>query len=357
MLLEWSILQDLLQANPEFWEDLEIVVELADKILAEYGFLNGLPAQVYWSEKHEKWRRVHPALDQAITNRAMQQLDQTPEGEKSREWINNPKKPWRKSMFFKRWVRRYVPQNSLLDLAIEMKLAADEIDDYFFLVEDQIANEDFEEVPETLNHLALDCFRLGRLYERLYWKQNHEGAALKAVRFSQRQSVRSEKGAQKSKENAAARKQLFSKIALDNLLDWVGEDGKNRTKAVRNIVLKNDLDGLLIRNGKPMSDSWFEDRISELKQTGEIDRASKKSPRAFQFFGKLPSAFLKPLGHLSACTNTCTKGNSMAQKLLRRPEVEALTGLSRTSIYRMMDENEFPRPVRIGKRAVAWRGS
>ncbi|UWQ07920.1 helix-turn-helix transcriptional regulator [Aliiroseovarius crassostreae] len=45
----------------------------------------------------------------------------------------------------------------------------------------------------------------------------------------------------------------------------------------------------------------------------------------------------------------------MTQKLLRRPEVEALTGLSRTSIYRMMDEGEFPRPVRVGKRAVAWR--
>jgi prophage regulatory protein len=45
----------------------------------------------------------------------------------------------------------------------------------------------------------------------------------------------------------------------------------------------------------------------------------------------------------------------MAQKLLRRPEVEALTGLSRTSIYRMMEEGDFPRPVRVGKRAVAWR--
>lgn len=45
----------------------------------------------------------------------------------------------------------------------------------------------------------------------------------------------------------------------------------------------------------------------------------------------------------------------MTQKLIRRPEVEALTGLSRTSIYRMMEEGDFPRPVRVGKRAVAWR--
>lgn len=45
----------------------------------------------------------------------------------------------------------------------------------------------------------------------------------------------------------------------------------------------------------------------------------------------------------------------MAQKLLRRTDVESLTGLSRTSIYRMMERGEFPRPVRIGPRAVAWR--
>ncbi|QJF51977.1 helix-turn-helix transcriptional regulator [Roseobacter ponti] len=39
---------------------------------------------------------------------------------------------------------------------------------------------------------------------------------------------------------------------------------------------------------------------------------------------------------------------------LRRPAVQAVTGLSRSSIYEMMDKGEFPRPVRIGKRAVAW---
>ena len=45
----------------------------------------------------------------------------------------------------------------------------------------------------------------------------------------------------------------------------------------------------------------------------------------------------------------------MAHKFFRRPDVESLTGLSRASIYRLMDDGEFPRPVRVGKRAVAWR--
>ena len=45
----------------------------------------------------------------------------------------------------------------------------------------------------------------------------------------------------------------------------------------------------------------------------------------------------------------------MPQQLYRRPDVETLTGLSRTSIYRMMERGEFPRPVRITAKAVAWR--
>nr|WP_310758120.1 AlpA family transcriptional regulator [Candidatus Palauibacter soopunensis] len=41
-------------------------------------------------------------------------------------------------------------------------------------------------------------------------------------------------------------------------------------------------------------------------------------------------------------------------RLLRRPEVEARTGLSRSSIYARMAEGTFPRPVRLGKYGVAW---
>ena len=44
----------------------------------------------------------------------------------------------------------------------------------------------------------------------------------------------------------------------------------------------------------------------------------------------------------------------MSIRLLRRPEVEKLTGLSRSSIYALMERGVFPRPRRIGQRAVAW---
>ena len=44
----------------------------------------------------------------------------------------------------------------------------------------------------------------------------------------------------------------------------------------------------------------------------------------------------------------------MADQHLRRTAVEAATGLSRSTIYAMMDRGEFPRPIRVGRRAVAW---
>jgi prophage regulatory protein len=41
-------------------------------------------------------------------------------------------------------------------------------------------------------------------------------------------------------------------------------------------------------------------------------------------------------------------------RLLRRPEVELKTGLTRSSIYEKMTQGNFPRPVRTGPAMVAW---
>jgi len=45
----------------------------------------------------------------------------------------------------------------------------------------------------------------------------------------------------------------------------------------------------------------------------------------------------------------------MDSRVLRRPEVELLVGLSRSTLYAMMAEGRFPKPVRLGRRAVGWR--
>lgn len=44
----------------------------------------------------------------------------------------------------------------------------------------------------------------------------------------------------------------------------------------------------------------------------------------------------------------------MAEKYIRRPAVEELTGLGRTTIYKLMSAGEFPRPIKITSKAVAW---
>jgi prophage regulatory protein len=41
-------------------------------------------------------------------------------------------------------------------------------------------------------------------------------------------------------------------------------------------------------------------------------------------------------------------------RFFRIRDVEKFSGLSRASIYRLMREGKFPRPVRLGERAVAW---
>lgn len=40
--------------------------------------------------------------------------------------------------------------------------------------------------------------------------------------------------------------------------------------------------------------------------------------------------------------------------LIRRKEVERRVGFKRAYIYKMIARGDFPRPVKIGKRAVAW---
>jgi prophage regulatory protein len=45
------------------------------------------------------------------------------------------------------------------------------------------------------------------------------------------------------------------------------------------------------------------------------------------------------------------------ETLLRLPQVEAMIGLKRSSIYTRIAAGSFPRPVSLGARAVAFRKS
>ena len=41
-------------------------------------------------------------------------------------------------------------------------------------------------------------------------------------------------------------------------------------------------------------------------------------------------------------------------RFLRRADVEEATGLSRSTIYELIAAGDFPKPIRLTKRAVGW---
>ncbi|WP_123659353.1 AlpA family transcriptional regulator [Salinisphaera japonica] len=45
---------------------------------------------------------------------------------------------------------------------------------------------------------------------------------------------------------------------------------------------------------------------------------------------------------------------SAERRILRRPEVEAKTGFKRAHIYNLIKQGRFPKPMRLGVRAVGW---
>ncbi|UWQ07919.1 hypothetical protein [Aliiroseovarius crassostreae] len=267
MLLELATLLSRQDALRGFEGILKRGEKEADQALWECGFPNGVPVRVFWSEKYSRWRRVHPALSPRIMEMET--------GCRNDAWVSDPRKPWRRCLPLRLWMRKEVVAYSVLETAIEINLAIQEIRQGAFLSGDQAADDAAADVPDTVNYLAIDCINLGRLLERLYWKQNHEQAAQNTYDHNRRQKKRSAKAAVRNRGKAAERKILFRKIAMDNLHNWIARDGKSRIKALRELALKNDPDGLFRQGKGHLSLDWFDTRYSELKQSGEIERALK----------------------------------------------------------------------------------
>ena len=43
------------------------------------------------------------------------------------------------------------------------------------------------------------------------------------------------------------------------------------------------------------------------------------------------------------------------KQFYRRSALEDMLGISRSTIYRLMLDEEFPRPIKLGGRAVGWK--
>ena len=63
------------------------------------------------------------------------------------------------------------------------------------------------------------------------------------------------------------------------------------------------------------------------------------------------------MNHHTLARPTQVADRVSAPMFLRIRVVMRLTGLSRSTIYRMMAQHSFPQPVRLSRRLIAWRGS
>jgi prophage regulatory protein len=48
---------------------------------------------------------------------------------------------------------------------------------------------------------------------------------------------------------------------------------------------------------------------------------------------------------------------ALSPMLLKRSDVERMTGLSRSTIYRMMDADKFPRPIKLSETCARWHAA
>jgi prophage regulatory protein len=47
----------------------------------------------------------------------------------------------------------------------------------------------------------------------------------------------------------------------------------------------------------------------------------------------------------------------MPENFLKLPAVITRTALSRSEVYRRLNAGEFPRPIKLGMRSIAWQSS
>ena len=88
-------------------------------------------------------------------------------------------------------------------------------------------------------------------------------------------------------------------------------------------------------------------------QTEPGVRGAETAPTALSPAGQTPAATT-----LTAATATeLPLAHPEAVRVYRRPQVERMVGLSRSTLYAMMAEGTFPQPVRLGRRAVGWRAA
>jgi len=53
-------------------------------------------------------------------------------------------------------------------------------------------------------------------------------------------------------------------------------------------------------------------------------------------------------------SNSATSENKTSSRLIRLPEVRRRVPLCRATLYQLIAQGRFPKPISLGERAVAW---
>jgi len=95
------------------------------------------------------------------------------------------------------------------------------------------------------------------------------------------------------------------------------------------------------------------EKVEKLSHEGNLEFISARGKLSGFYGFQLLSYLLKSFG---SPTNTpSTSIASAPDRIIRANEVQDMTGLSRTTLWRMENKNEFPRRVSLGGNTVGWK--
>lgn len=92
--------------------------------------------------------------------------------------------------------------------------------------------------------------------------------------------------------------------------------------------------------------------LEKIKRQNKIDFI-QLTEDTFEFFGYQLLAYL--LNHVTHHTSSPSQPFNTPDRIIRTKEVQEMTGLSRTTIWRMERKGEFPNRVSLGVGSVGWK--
>jgi len=95
--------------------------------------------------------------------------------------------------------------------------------------------------------------------------------------------------------------------------------------------------------------------VADHTHLSESSTVQSKSDSTQRRIGRPTTSISKP--RPKAVSSQRAPELSHPERLLRRREVEHRTGLSRSSLYRLIASGNFPAPINLSQNAVAWTSS